>query len=95
MLYEISNATDYVGLMQYVETGVPVPYAEISMIIVFFVSFFIFLRYGAVKSFAASTFIAALLGVFFLSLGILSNIYVNGLIVMVSVSIILLYFSEG
>lgn len=95
MLYNYPNATDYVGLMQYIETGVPVPFGEISVLIVFAVSFMIFMRYGVPRSFAAASFISFLMGLFLFLIGILPNYFLSVLEVLVASSVILLYFSEG
>jgi hypothetical protein len=93
MLYDIPVISGFVEVLQFAETLAP--FAEVTVLIMFFVSFFIFLRYGVAKAFAPSISIAFLTALFFFLEGLLPSFWVEATLALVGISVLLLYFNEG
>ncbi|MEM5854213.1 MAG: hypothetical protein QXG39_08520 [Candidatus Aenigmatarchaeota archaeon] len=92
MLYNTTTATDFIGLMSYIQFEVGIPFAQLTMLAIFFTSFFALKRYETIKAFTSSIFLTFLSSLFFWLMGLLEVFYVLGSAVVLAVTVILLYF---
>lgn len=90
MLYQTPSATDFVGLLTYVQSIVP--FAQLTILAIFFTSFFALKRYETIKAFTSSLFITFLSALFFYLLNLLEVYWVLGSAIALALCIIILYF---
>jgi hypothetical protein len=92
MLYETPSITDFVSLLAYTQTIVP--FAQLTVLAIFFTSFFALKKYETLKAFPASLFITFLSSLFFYLLGLLEVFWVLGSAIALALCIVILYFSQ-
>jgi len=92
MLYEIPQATDFIGLINYVQ-GI-LPFGQLVLLAVFFTSFFALKKYETLIALPSSIFITFLTSLFFYLLGLLEVYWVLGSAVVLGLTIIILYFKS-
>jgi hypothetical protein len=92
MLYQTPNISDFVSLFTYAQTIVP--FAQLTVLAIFFTSFFALKKYETLKALPPSIFITFLSALFFYLLGLLEVFWVLGSAVALALCIIILYFSQ-
>jgi hypothetical protein len=92
MLYETPSITDFVGLFSYVQSVVP--FTQLTILAIFFTSFFALKRYETLKALPSSLFITFLSSLFFYLLGLIENYWVLGSAIALALTIIILYFGQ-
>jgi len=92
MLYPVPNASDFVGLFSYIQ--LLVPFAQLTVLAVFFTSFFALKKYETTKALPSSVFITFLSSLFFYLLGLLEVYWVLGSAIALGLCVIILFIKE-
>jgi hypothetical protein len=92
MLYNIPEITDFVSFLQFLQSIIP--FAQLSLLAIFSVSFFALKRYETTKALPASLFITFISSLALYLMKLLEINYVYGSAIALGLSIILIYFSQ-
>ena len=92
MLYNIPEITDFVSLFQFLQSIFP--FAQLSLLVVFFGSFLTLKRYETTKALPASLFITFISSLILYLMNLLEVNYVYGSAVALGLSIVIIYFGQ-
>jgi hypothetical protein len=92
MLYNIPEITDFVSFLQFLQSIIP--FAQLSLLAIFSVSFFTLKRYETTKALPASLFITFFSSLVFYLMKLLEINYVYGSAIALGLSIVLIYFGQ-
>lgn len=90
----LTGATDFITMMNYFQFTIGIPFAELVMLMVFFVSFFALKRYDTMRALPPSVFITLFSALMFWLMGLLNVVWVYALSVSFAVSVIMIYFYQ-
>jgi len=92
MLYNIPEITDFVSFFQFLQSIIP--FAQLSLLAIFFGSFLALKRYETTKALTASLFITFISSFVFYLMKLLEVNYVYGSLIALGLSIVLIYFGQ-